>query len=185
MSFLIWGYYFFFEWINWGQTPGKQIMGIRVSMADGAPAELVACAVRNVVRLIDFALGFFGLTFFILIFTPRYQRLGDLAAGTVVVKRRQFIFDEVMSASVAADRTMAAAGYGRAPSPIQVRLTDAEISVIAKFLERRETLPPDVRQNLAKDFAGRIRSRVADDSAAGMSDEGVLQAALNQSRKRT
>ena len=37
MTFLLWGYYFFFEWINWGQTPGKQLVGVRVSMADGAP----------------------------------------------------------------------------------------------------------------------------------------------------
>src|SRR3972149_5536366 len=81
MMLLHWSYFFFFEWINWGQTPGKQMTGLRVSMADGAPADMAACAVRNLIRIIDFLFTFVGVTIFVLIFTPRYQRLGDLAAG--------------------------------------------------------------------------------------------------------
>ena len=182
-SFVLWGYWFFFEWINWGQTPGKQAMGIRVSAARCAPADLVACAVRNVVRFADMFLAAVGVTFLILIFTPRYQRLGDLAAGTVVVKRRKLSFDDVLYASKAADRASSAeTGSGPIVSS-GLRLTDAEVSVVSRILERRETLPPDVRRNIAKDLADRFRSRLGTDALGDFNDEGILQAALSQARR--
>jgi uncharacterized RDD family membrane protein YckC len=185
------GYFFFFEWISWGQTPGKQIMNIRVSMVNGAPADLVACAVRNVLRIVDLLLAGLGITFFIMIFTPKFQRLGDLAAGTVVVKRRNLSFRDVLNASEMSDRSMqtpiqmSGTGTGTGTTPSVLRINEAEASVIARFIERRETLPPSVRHDIAKDLAGRLRSRMGKDLAVEMQDEELLETALGQFKKRT
>jgi uncharacterized RDD family membrane protein YckC len=181
LTFLYWGYYFFFEWMNWGQTPGKQLVGIRVAMADGAPVDLTACALRNIIRIIDLALAAIGVTFFIMIFTPRYQRLGDIAAGTVVVKRRQLSFDDVYSAALDLDRRTSSETSKNAEKPVSVRLSDQERLLVERFSERRESLPPDVRKKLAADLASRIRSRVANEKMADLSDEELIIAIYKQS----
>jgi uncharacterized RDD family membrane protein YckC len=189
MAVIYWGYYFFFEWINWGQTPGKQLLGIRVSAADGAPADMVQCAIRNLIRIVDLILAGLGITFFIMIFTPRYQRIGDLAAGTVVIKRRQLGFDDVLNAARQADRTAAqaarsvtvtarpGAGAESAEGSLRIRVDDAEQALIDRFMERRESLPPNVRKTLVKDLARRIREKSPGESIASMSDEQVIEAA--------
>jgi uncharacterized RDD family membrane protein YckC len=185
MTLLYWGYYFFYEWINWGQTPGKQLMGIRVAMADGATADLIACAVRNVLRIVDMLLAVIGITFFVLIFTPRYQRLGDLVAGTVVVKRRQLSFSTVLAAVRAADNAAEMRSSARPVQINQIRLTDAERGLIERFLSRKESLPPDVRAKLTKDLAARIRSKTAGASFEDVSDDELIRAAWTQTPKRT
>jgi uncharacterized RDD family membrane protein YckC len=185
---IFWGYYFFFEWINWGQTPGKQMLGIRVSGADGGPAGVVACAVRNVIRIVDLILAGFGVTFFIMIFTPRYQRLGDLAAGTVVIKTRKLTFDEVYAAAVESDHVvtreaeraaaaMAYASNGAYNGTVRIRIGDAERILIQKYLERRDSLPENVRKKLRTDLAKRIRAKVPGTSIAELPDEQLIEAA--------
>ncbi len=190
VAVLYWGYYFLFEWINWGQTPGKQLLGIRVSAADGAPADMVQCALRNVLRIIDLILAGFGVTFFIMIFTPRYQRIGDLAAGTVVVKRRRLVIDDVLNAARHSDRIAAQAvqaatvtvrGSGRgvefSEGPMKLKIDDAERMLIQKFIERRESLPPNVRKTLVKDLARRIREKSPGEAISSLSDEQLIDTA--------
>jgi uncharacterized RDD family membrane protein YckC len=185
MTFLLWGYYFFFEWANWGQTPGKQLLGIRVSMADGAPADTVACATRNVVRIIDTLLALLGITFFIMIFTPRYQRLGDLAAGTVVVKRRRLTFDDVIDASRSRDRAAlsAARELEMADISVPIKISDTERKVLERYIERREGLPSQVRNKLAKDLAGRLRQRAPAGTADTLGDDRLIEAVLKEQKK--
>lgn len=187
ITILHWGYYFFFEWMNWGQTPGKQLLGIRVSMADGAPADIVACSTRNVVRIVDLALAMVGITFFIMIFTPKYQRLGDLVSGTVVVKRRRLTFDEIMSASREADRHAAAVerSAALAGAPIRVRVDDAERALLQRFMERRDSLPLDVRRKLAADLARRIRSRAPGEAADRLGDEALIEATVGAAASKS
>jgi uncharacterized RDD family membrane protein YckC len=182
---LIWGYYFFFEWINWGQSPGKQLLGIRVTMADGAPADLTACAVRNVIRIIDMLLAAVGVTPFVLIFTPRFQRLGDLAAGTVVVKKRALFFDDVLTAARAADRSTTALASEAPALAIQLKVTEAERDLIERFLARREALPESVRLKLSRDLAARIRAQIPGDAASDLTDEALIEAVHAQASRLT
>jgi len=85
---LFWGYYIFFELVWNGQTPGKRIAKVRVVRMDGDPAGFIEIAVRNLVRMIDFLPGAYGVGLITMFFNARTRRLGDFAAGTLVVKDR-------------------------------------------------------------------------------------------------
>lgn len=82
-SFLVWWFYHVFcEVSRWGATPGKRIFGLKVVNEAGGPVTVGQSMIRNFIRLMDIMLPFVALTAF---FHPRFQRLGDLAAGTLVV----------------------------------------------------------------------------------------------------
>src|SRR2546428_3337682 len=83
---VIWGYFILLEWLWNGQTIGKRAYGLRVISGDGSPAGFTAVFVRNLLRVVDFLPTFYGLGLLLVILTPKNQRLGDLAAGTYVVR---------------------------------------------------------------------------------------------------
>ena len=84
--FLSWWYSVFFEVSSWGATVGKKACGLRVMQPSGAPITWSQAIVRNFLRAVDIHPPFFGLPAMIsCLSTKRFQRLGDLAAGTVVV----------------------------------------------------------------------------------------------------
>lgn len=85
---VVWGYYIFFEALWSGQTPGKRNLGIRVIKTSGLPIGFLESVVRNLVRVVDFLPSFYGLGVIVMFAGPRPRRLGDYAAGTVVVRER-------------------------------------------------------------------------------------------------
>ncbi len=82
---LLWGYFLLFEWLWHGQTPGKRLLGIRVIHWRGTSIAFVQAAVRNVLRVVDALPLLYGLGFVVALCTRSQRRLGDLAAGTLVV----------------------------------------------------------------------------------------------------
>ncbi len=78
-------YFLLFEWL-YGATPGKVLLDMRVVKADGRPCGLKAAAVRGLLRYVDGLL--LGLGLWLLMRRPPHRRLGDRAAGTVVVDDR-------------------------------------------------------------------------------------------------
>ncbi|MCB8943667.1 MAG: RDD family protein [Ardenticatenaceae bacterium] len=83
---LLWGYYIFFEMLWNGQSPGKRLVGLRVLKADGTPITLTESIVRNLIRLVDFLPLFYGVGVVVMFINAQSRRLGDLAAGTLVVR---------------------------------------------------------------------------------------------------
>jgi len=81
-----WGYYILFELLWNGQTPGKRFVKIRVLRLDGNPAGLVEVLLRNLVRPIDFMPGGYGLGLLVMLLNDKSRRLGDFAAGTLVIR---------------------------------------------------------------------------------------------------
>jgi len=88
---LIWGYYVLFELIWNGQTPGKRRAQLRVVRLNGNPAGFLDVVIRNLVRMVDFLPTAYGLGLTVMFFNRHARRLGDYAAGTIVVKDRQGI----------------------------------------------------------------------------------------------
>lgn len=147
------GYFFFCELVTGGRTPGKNVLGIRVVMLDGSAPDATAILIRNVVRVADMILGVGVVVMF---FHPLSRRLGDLAAGTVVVR----------------DKTRLTLAAVAAPPPVILRTPDAgpsidgieklgqfEHNALRTFLAR-PGLTPELRQRLAVDIAIRLYTRL-------------------------
>ena len=91
---LAFNYFAFCEW-RWGQTIGKNALGIRVVRVDRGRMNWNTAAIRNLMRLVDLPLLLIGVGLLLMDRSPRRQRLGDRAAGTVVIR------DEVPSEEAA------------------------------------------------------------------------------------
>ena len=85
MFLLNWGYYIFFELLWNGQSPGKRLVGLRVIGKNGAPIGLPKLAIRNLVRIVDSLPTLYGVGIIAMFIDTKSRRLGDLAAGTLVV----------------------------------------------------------------------------------------------------
>jgi len=148
-----WSYFIVLEWLWNGQTVGKRWSGLRVINEDGSPAGFVAVFVRNLVRMADFLPGFYGLGLLSIVVTPRSQRLGDLAAGTFVVRAPKPKLDWLSL------RTVSHAGV---PVPAAgVRQLSGEAQrIVREFVAREGSLPARERTALAAQIASRIRPLV-------------------------
>jgi uncharacterized RDD family membrane protein YckC len=130
-----------FETLSQGRTPGKRWAGLRVLRASGGPVDLRSSAVRNLLRIVDGILLSYVPTVIAILVTRRNQRLGDLAAGTVVVRDRR------AAAAVPAPVVPAPATSGAAWDVSAV--TRDDVAAVGSFLARRETFDPQARQRLA------------------------------------
>ena len=138
------GYFAIFEAVWTGQTPGKRLVGLRVIDVLGRPISVYAAIIRNAVRIVDQVPGIYGIAILSVLVTRRLQRLGDLAAGTVVVHER--LEPTAPSAAV----MTSAARHGAH------RLSPEAIVLIEGFLRRREELDPLVRLDSARRIAVRM-----------------------------
>jgi uncharacterized RDD family membrane protein YckC len=92
VEFLIfWGYFVLFELVWHGQTPGKRAGKLRVIRRDGQPVHAGEVLVRNLLRIVDFLPGFYGIGLVTMFIDKDARRLGDLAAGTIVVREGEQI----------------------------------------------------------------------------------------------
>jgi uncharacterized RDD family membrane protein YckC len=133
-----WGYYIFFEMLWNGQSPGKRWVGLRVIRADGTPITLSESLIRNLARLVDFLPAAYGIGIVTMFIDKQSRRLGDLAAGTLVVQDRA----PITMQDLAVKRTVHLRPWANVSLegfPIG-RLTDNDLSLIEDFLMRRDQL---------------------------------------------
>jgi uncharacterized RDD family membrane protein YckC len=148
-GFLIYnGYFAFFESLWSGQTPGKRLVKLRVIDTSGRPLTVYAALLRNLLRIVDQLPGIYAIGILCIVFTRRNQRLGDLAARTVVVHER--LESGVRSATASASPRRHGAH----------RLTPEEIVVIEGFLRRREDLGAWTRLDTGRKIATRMAARL-------------------------
>lgn len=157
------GYDVAFEVLNSGRTPGKRLNGLRVVRENGAPVTFATSAVRNVLRLIDILPGWYLVGIGSILATKRNQRLGDLAAGTLVVRDRRVLPPELrISPSL------------EAPAWDTGAIRPEELDTVVAFLSRRNELDYGARGQLARELAGRLRPKIGG-SVGGESDEMFLE----------
>lgn len=148
-----------------GQTLGKRAVGIRVLREDGSPVGFFAVLARGLLRLLDIVPLIFPIDVLLMLLSAKGQRLGDLVAGTVVVKAT---FERDFEAL----RTRAAP----AASSLSVRgLSGEEQRLVREFALREAALAPDARAAVAASIAARLRSAVPE-SAAHPDDAEFLRA---------
>jgi uncharacterized RDD family membrane protein YckC len=149
---IFFGYYLLFETLNSGRTPGKSALGIRVIRLDGTPLGFGAVAIRTLLRVVDSLPVLNAAGILTILATPRNQRIGDLAAGTVVVRESQ---PSVPPTELEGSHILA----GK-PAWDTSGLGDEEIALVRRFVERRSSLSPTNREQLAASIAGKLRSKV-------------------------
>lgn len=160
---LSWFYGVLFEsWWN-GQTPGKRVLGLRVVSVDGRPINAAQATIRNFVRVADFfpfastqifgseqhmsLLPTFIIALICMVMTRRFQRLGDLAAGTmVVVDERAWYPTKVSLDDV---RVASLAEF----IPASFRMSSSLARTIALYVERRPAMSARRREAHAETLA--------------------------------
>lgn len=159
ISFVVlWGYYILFEALWNGQTPGKRLMKLRVIRVDGTPITLVEALIRNLVRLIDFIPVTYGIGIVVMFVNSQSRRLGDLAAGTLVVFDRSEITLESLGAHPPVVRPAQPLAVEPATEFPVERLTERDASMIEDYLRRRRELAG--RARLAQQLAETIHRRL-------------------------
>lgn len=159
-------YHLIFESVWQGRSPGKRVAGLRVVKTSGVPISFWDACLRNLLRIIDYLpVGYFIGT--VTILTSRVpRRIGDYAAGTVVVRDRRLDHTSVPHMPQLPEQA-AAVGY-----------RDQEL--IAAFLARRMTLEPQARTALARQLADRLHAAGLSPAQLGLpeytSDEDFLLA---------
>lgn len=168
-----WAYFVLYEWLGNGQTLGKRIFGLRVIADDGAPATFTAVLVRNLLRVIDFLPGFYGIGLLAIVISPKSQRLGDLAAGTYVVRAPRPQLDYFSL------RTVTPLGAG---TQVETRALSGEAQrLVREFVAREAKLSPDHRARLAKQLAEHLRP-FARDVDPGLDDVELIRAVARSLR---
>lgn len=169
---LLFGYDVAFEVLARGRTPGKRIVGLRVMRAGGEPIGLVTSAIRNVLRIVDILPAAYGVGVVVIFITRRNQRLGDLVAGSVVVRER-LGGRRARAGGVPIDRLIERHRDVAARVDVSA-VPSEEVSTVRRYLERREALTPDAADRLAQELAARLRPRVGG-LPPGASAEAVLE----------
>ena len=149
--FILWGYYVLWEGLADGQTLGKRLMRLRVVSDGGYSVSFAGSAIRNLVRILDMQPVFtYGIGIASIVATKQGKRLGDLAAGTLVV-REQLVHTRVQPApqpDVESEPPVV--------KTVPARLTDDEFAVLERFMDRRSTLDPARRVELASRLVDRF-----------------------------
>ena len=184
LAFLVlFGYFIVLEAITGGRTVGKLAAGLRAVRLDGQPMGFRRSVVRTMLRLIDvyLTLGMVGLG--CIVGTPRNQRLGDLAAGTIVVRERRAA--TTRSAAVSARGVPGAPG---APAPVLsvyaepldargwdvTAVAGDEAVLVERFLRSRFGYTTAARTRLAARLANQLGPKVAG-APAGLPAERFLE----------
>jgi uncharacterized RDD family membrane protein YckC len=166
---MIFFYDVLFEVLGGGRTPGKRLTGLRVVRSGGRPITLVRSAIRNILRLIDILPGFYAIGMTAIFVTPHNQRLGDLAAGTHVVRIR---YGDRRGAHAPEAATELDAGEAATWDVSAVSGDD--VATVRSFLDRREGLRAEARTAIGSELARRLRPLVGG-AHERLSDEQFLQ----------
>lgn len=164
-----WGWDVAWELLADGRTPGKRAMGLRVVRTDGAPVGLAESLGRNLLRVVELPFGYAPAILAVAL-GPRRQRLGDLVAGTLVVRERRYDLSRYAPA---------AGGSGRF-APLRSRacaiLAAADFERLVDFLRRRPELDPEARARIAGRLAAAFARRAGLELPASAEAEPFLEA---------
>jgi uncharacterized RDD family membrane protein YckC len=178
-----WAYFTLFEAFWDGRTPGKRLMRVRVIHQSGRSISFFESMIRNLIRTVDALPSFYAVGLASLFITKRHQRLGDLAAGTIVIheeKRESALWNgsgaRSFTATIFENAPMQRPKPGTGlPADAIARLNKGDLEAIDNFLARRLDLPLDVRAALAARLVGQMKSRMQISEPIALSDETLLE----------
>ena len=169
------GYFMGLEWIFRGQTLGKRVLKLRVVDADGLRLRFSQIVVRNLLRTIDMLPGLYTVGGIVLLLSPKLQRLGDIAANTIVIRTNTETIpdlDPLLGGSYNSLRS-----YPHLAARLRQIVQPEEARIALDALFRREELKPDARIDLFSELARHFRSVVSfpEESVIGLTDEQYVR----------
>lgn len=159
---VLFGYFIVFEALWNGQTPGKRLVGLRVVRDGGYPIDFGASLIRNLIRVGEQLAFYYLISAISALLSPENKRIGDNAAGTLVVRDARLAQPRILDAK--AELAYAPTAY----------LDGEERGLIKRFLERRGALTAARRAELANRIASRVRNRVPLELGR-LDDESLLE----------
>ena len=203
---LQWGYFALFEAFGNGRTPGKRVARIRVIHQSGRGISFVESLARNLVRLVNYLPGFYAVGVVAIFLSRRNQRLGDLVAGTLVVRDREV---DAPQWDGGASRTFTAAAFAAQspipapvspqtslgpwggpphlrvvlPAPALGKLSAIDLEVLEGFFSRRLDMDLATRGALASRIASALCSKSGLVIPRDTSVETFLEAVAHQLRE--
>lgn len=156
---ILWGYFVAFEAVWDGQTPGKRLLGLRVVRHGGGGVDLGASAARNLIRFVDFLPFGYFVGMVSVIANARNQRLGDLVAGTIVVRERLLRHERPREAASTVEDD---------GSVILATLDDERFALLDRFVTREATLDDASRARIAAALVARVGVDVRTDAVAAL-----------------
>jgi uncharacterized RDD family membrane protein YckC len=140
------GYFIIFEYFWNGRTPGKRWQRIRVMKRDGTPVTFLDSAIRNILRFVDILGDVYPVGLAVMFLDSRNRRLGDLAAGTLVIQEQELpvpVFRDTAHAPGDSDAHL---------REVVARMTPADFSLVVRFLSRRSSMDTEPRRDLAQEI---------------------------------
>ncbi len=189
---LQWGYFTLFEALGNGRTPGKRVMKIHVIHRSGRAITFVESLARNLLRVIDYLPSFYVAGVVTMFLNRQNQRLGDMVAGTLVVRDREI---ESPHWGELGTRTITAAAFAAPaamipphlrvvlPASNLARLSTGDLEVLERFFSRRLDLDLTTRAAIADRIASAIRGKSGLEIPEGVSVETFLEAVAHQMRE--
>jgi uncharacterized RDD family membrane protein YckC len=175
------GYFTAFETLWRGRTLGKAALGLRVVTREGAPVRFRHAVIRTLLGTVDFLLGsgFFAVVF--ILFSRDNQRLGDMVAGTLVLRERSGV---TVVAPASFDPLPGLESYTATLDVTGV--TTPEYQAVRSFLLRAHQFTPASRASLAAQLAAPLAARLRPPPPDGVSPEAYLRcvAVAYQRRQR-
>jgi uncharacterized RDD family membrane protein YckC len=163
------------EWLGRGQTIGKRLLGLRVMDAQGLRLQFSQIAIRNLLRVVDSLPALYlvgGVSCFL---SPLAQRLGDIAANTIVVRNPKIL--EPNLDLIATPKYNSFREYPHLVARLRQRVSPREAGVALQAVLRRDSFDPRARVELfggiAEHFRGMVR--FPDESAQGLADEQYVR----------
>ena len=158
-----------------GQTLGKRLLNLKVVDQDGLRLQVSQVVVRNLLRTVDSLPVFYLIGGVASMVTRRAQRLGDLAANTVVIRTGKTFRPDL--SVLATDKYNSIRDYPLLASRLRQKLGSDEIALIIRALTRRELLEPLARVALYRELAEHVKQKVdfPEESLLGQSDEQFLR----------
>jgi uncharacterized RDD family membrane protein YckC len=165
---ILWGYFALFECFWHGQTPGKRVMKLRVIKDSGRQITFFESLSRNLVRFIDYLPSLYLVGVIAMLCNKRHQRLGDLAAGTLVIHERTGEQPLLVSGSgsffapsPSPYETMPWAPIGpSSPADSVAKLSPDDLAVIDAFFSRVLDLSLETRAQVAQRIAAQMAARM-------------------------
>ena len=157
---VVFGYFWGCEAFWSGQTVGKKVFRLRAVGDRGEPMTFVQAGIRNVIRIVDFLPYGYGLGLVVLFVNGRGKRLGDLAAGTIVVKDSDAVALWQLPGAIPGTPARSAAGYAPASdAEVKLRRLDPRLRrFVAAYERRRFEVSVDLRAQLAWQVQAQLAS---------------------------